>query len=196
MSSGAEARLGHQRILGTYALRLNLCRQIVVTVIVGDVLIEGVADDDVASGVIDVARESPQRIQRLRSRDAHDRLIDRKAPLHGSILGTRVHACSSNNVRFVNPAYFSGASRRPFLDALGQFIEAIAPFLNKVMIVDILLYHDIEHGHRQSSIGARSQAQPDFRTRSEPGQGRVDGNHLGAALHAINDPSAVEVIGV
>ena len=193
---GAITRTAHERELGAEALGLDLGGEVTIAIPVGQVLLVGVADDDVAAGHIDVARDGPKRIDSVGRRGGVRGLVDLEAPLDSGRLGVCVQTSSLDDLLGLDPANLAGLLGRPLLAALDELVEAIAPLLDEVVIVEVLLRDDMNHCHRQSGISAGAHAQPDLGAGSQPGERRVDGNHLCTTLHAVDDPVAEEVIGV
>ena len=193
---GAITRAAHERELGAKTLGLDLGGKVTIAIAVGQVLLVGVADDDVAAGHVDVARDGPKRVDGVGRRGGVRGLVDLEAPLDSGGLGICVQTSSLDDLLGLDPANLAGLLGRPLLAALDELVEAIAPLLDEVVIVEVLLRDDMNHCHRQGGIGAGTHAQPHLGASGQPGKRRVDGDHLGAALHAVNDPVTVEVIGV
>ena len=193
---GAEPGLGHERVLRADALGLHLGGKGLVSVVVRHVLLERVADDDVAARHVRVAGDGPQRVDGLRRGDADNRLVNGQAPVDGGGLGLRVGARRPDYGVLRNPAHRLRPLRRPFLDALGKLVEAVAPLLDELAVVEVLGDDDVEHGQGERAVGAGAQAQPIVGTGRQPGERRVDGDQPAAALHAVDDPASVEVVGV
>ena len=163
---------------------------------VRQVLVVGVADDDVAARVVDVAGDGPKGVDSVGGGSGVGGLVDLQAPLNGGVGSRAVHAGGLDDVLSVDPADLGGLLGRPLLDDLCKLLETVGPPLHEVVVVEVLLDEDVRHGHGQGGVGAGAHAQPHLGAGGQPREGRVDGDHLGTALHAVDDPMAEEVVGV
>ena len=111
-------------------------------------------------------------------------------------MSLRVEAGNLNEQVLVDPADLGDLARRVLLHALGQLVETVAPLLDELVVVQVLVDDDVEHAQRQRRVGAGAQAQPVLGLRREPGELRVDNDQLAPALHRLDQPVAQERIGI
>ena len=148
------------------------------------------------AGLIDIARNRDEVDDGMGGREAVLRLVYGKAPLHSRAVGLREHAGSFDDLLLGDPGDLGGARRRHFLHAFRQFFEAERPFLHEIMIIEVFLDDDVQHGHCERRVSAGPNAHVNLRAGGQVGKARVDGYQLGAALHAVDDPVPEESIGV
>ena len=123
-------------------------------------------------------------------------LVDSKAPHDRCGLRLRVHARCRVNLLDGNLTNLCGLLRRHGRNALSQLVEAIAPVLDEVMIVEILFDDDVEHCHRQGGIRAGAQLKVDIGTSRKPIDARIDLDKTGSAAHRIDDGMSKEAVRV
>ena len=154
----------------------------------------GLRDGD-STGHVDVAANGANRHEALCRLRGLLGLVKRNAPGRGRRRIRREGACGSHELLRVDPGNLLDLLRRPRLYRLGELLEAVAPLLDEIVIVEVLGDDDVQKAHADSSVGAGAQLQVVFRVRAEPGQTRVDGDDLRTALHDIDDAVAKESVG-
>ncbi len=82
------------------------------------------------------------------------------------------------------------------MDALGQLLEAVAPAVNEVVVVQVLVDDDVENGECQSGIGSGFELDNLLGTRTNPSHARIDRDELGSAFHEVDDDVSVESVGI
>ena len=154
----------------------------------------GLRDGD-AAGHIDVAAngaDSHEALGRLRGLLG---LVKRNAPGRSGRCVRREGTRGPHELLGIDPGNLLDLLRRPRLYRLGELLEAVAPLLDEIVIVEVLGDDDVQKAHADCGVGARAQLQMVFRVRTEPGQARVDGDDFRAALHDVDDAVAEEPIG-
>ena len=124
-------------------------------------------------------------------------LVKCHAPLDGSGLGGGVAARDALHVFLVDPGPLAQLVEVHPRDALAHGLEAVDPLVAEVLVVELLVTDDLEHGHGQRAVAAGAHAQPVLAgLRGDPGELGVDDRDLHAALHQVGNPMAVEAVGV
>ena len=151
--------------------------------------------DGDAAGHVDVAANGANRHEALCRLRGLLGLVKCNAPGRGRRRIRREGACGSHELLRIDPGNLLNLLRRPRLYRLGELLEAVAPLLDEIVVVEVLGDDDVQKAHADSSVGAGAQLQVVFRVRTEPGQTRVDGDDLRTALHDIDDAVAEEAVG-
>ena len=154
------------------------------------------AGHQLAAGAVEIAGNRLQGDNALAVLHTVGLLVDSKAPHDRCGLRLRVHARCRVNLLDGNLANLRGLLRRHGRNALSQLVEAIAPVLDEVMIVEIFLDDDVEHRHRQSGVRAGTQLEMDIGAGRKPIDARVDLDEARSAAHRINDGMAEEAVRV
>ena len=123
-------------------------------------------------------------------------LVDSKAPHDRCGLRLRVHARCRVNLLDGNLTNLCGLLRRHGRNTLSQLVEAIAPVLDEVMIIEILFDDDVEHCHRQGGVRASAQLEVDISASGKPIDARVDLDETRSSTHRIDDSVAEEAVRV
>ena len=79
------------------------------------------------------------------------------------------YSCCTYDFFLWNPGYLSRSFRRILLHPFPQFIEAIGPVLDKVIVIQSLINDYIEHAKSQGSICAGSHPQPEIGSACQTG---------------------------
>ena len=151
--------------------------------------------DGDSAGHVNVAANGANRHEALCRLRGLLGLVKRNAPGRGRRRIRREGACGSHELLRVDPGNLLDLLGRPRLHRLGELLEAVAPLFNEIVIVEVLGDDDVQKAHADSSIGAGAQLQVILRVRTEPGQARVHGDDLRAALHDVDDAVAEEAVG-
>ena len=154
----------------------------------------GLRDGD-AAGHVDIAADGADGHEALGRLSRLLGLIKRNAPGRSGRRIRREGARGSHELLGVDPGNFLNLLGRPRLYRLCELLEAVAPFLDEIVVVEVLGDDDVQKAHADGGVGAGAQLQVVFRVRSEPGQTRVDGDNLRAALHDVDDAVAEEAVG-
>ena len=153
--------------------------------------------DDVATGDVQIAGDAPQRRHGVRGLLTAGLLVKGDAPLDGGGLGGGVAARDALHVLLGDPGPLAQLVEVHPRDALAYGLETVDPLVAEVLVVELLVADDLEHGHRQRTVTAGAHAQPVLAGLcGDPGEFRVDDRDLHAALHQVGDPVAVEAVGV
>ena len=104
-----------------------------------------VVHGDHAAGDVDLAGDAPQVAQRLGSSDALQVHVDGQAPLHGSRLLRHVLR-SSDDVFLVKPGDLRCPVEVVGLASLLVLLEAVAPFLDELVVIEVVLHDVFAHG--------------------------------------------------
>ncbi len=144
---------------------------------------------------VDLPRDGPQVDDRGRARKALHGHVERQAPLHrGWLLGH--HLGSPLDLLRGHPGDLGGTLERPFARGLVVLLEAVAPVLHELVVVQVVLHDVLAHGQRQRSVGAATYLQPQIGTGGQPGELRVHDHQPASALHAVDHPVAQVAVGV
>ena len=154
------------------------------------------AGEDLAAGNVQVAGDGHQGHRHLALLHAVGLLVGRKSPLDGAGLGGGVHACRGADLVGRHAADLGGLFGRHGGAPLGQLVEAVAPVLDEVVVVEVFLDDDVDHGHAQRRVGAGAQLQEDVGPRGQPGHTRVDDDEARAAAHGVHHRMPEEAVGV
>ena len=143
--------------------------------------VEGRSGHAVAAGNLEVAGDGAHELTGLGTgRGRRSELVPRAAPLDAAGLGGGVHASSLADVLRVEP----GDGRRPFrrvrLHVLTQLLEAVAPVLDELEVVEELVDDDVEHRERERGVRTGAQRQPQVGLARGLGETRVDVDDLHA----------------
>ena len=127
--------------------------------------------------LVEVAGDGKQAQKRLGELNAVGILIDCETPTQSAANG--------------------GSPRRRILPyALGKLIDAVAPPINEVVIVEVVLNNVVKHGESQRSVSTRTKLNDLLGARSEPVDTGVNADQLGSATHEVDHRVAPEAIGV
>ena len=155
---------------------------------------------DVAAGHVDVAGDGHEVENALASLHAVGLLVDGKSPGNAGGLGLGVHAGSLDDLFLGNAGDFGSLCRGHTLlrvvDARLELVETIAPVLDVLVIVEILVDDDREQAHGKRGIRAGTQAQVDVGAAGEPVHARIDHDEARAAAHHVDDGMAEEAVAV
>ena len=181
-------------LLDAQNLGLKLGTEVVPT----EAELEAVVDiaDELATGNVDVAGDGLQREDAVTGLNAVGLLVDSEAPCDLGRLGGRVNASCLDDFLGGDAADLSSLLGGHGLHALSELVEAIAPLLDEVVIVEILGDDDVEHSHTESSVGAGTQTQVPVGTGGNPVDARVDAHELGAAAHHVDGSVAEQTVAV
>ena len=186
-----------ERILGiAEALLDHALFKILNAGVVAKLETTGLINKDVTAGIVNVAgnaRKVGDGKSRLRSDLGH---VNGKTPLDGGGVRLRIKARSLNKRVLVDPADFGDLLRRILLHALLELFEAIAPFLDELMVIEVFVNDDVHHAKSQRRISTRTQAQPVFGTAANPGELRIDADKLTTTLHSLDNPMPEECIRI
>lgn len=145
---------------------------------------------------VDVAGDLEERRKRLARGDGLLAHVGRDAPLHDPAICLGHHAGNLGDPVLGYPGDLLGTLEGVGCDRLGELLETVAPLLDEIVIVDVLLDHDAQHAHGQCGIRARTYGQEDLGLGAQPGHLGIDGDDLGAALHAVGHPVTVQSVGI
>ena len=182
--------------LGDERAGIGVVRRLARSCIAGEVLGHRQVGDDVATGNVEVAGHADHGKHALASLHAIGVLVEREAPSDRRGLRSSVHAGHAVDVVDGHLADLGRLLRRHVGDALGELVEAVAPALDEVVVVEVFLDEDVAHRHRERRVGAVAQAQLHDGAGGEPVHARVDGHELRAALHKVDHRVAEEAVGV
>ena len=102
---------------------------------------------DLPAGNVQIARDGHEVHRHLTVLHAVGLLVGSQAPLDGGRLGLGVHARRGADVLDGHAADLGSLLRRHLLHALGQLVEAVAPVLHEVMVVEVLVDDDVQPCH-------------------------------------------------
>ena len=191
LAPGALCVVGDERVAGPRGqlelVRADLLRLLLLgkqlvelELLVGDE-VEGRAGHAVAAGNLEVAGDGAHELTGLRAgRGRRSELVPRAAPLDAAGLGGRVHASSLADVLRVEPGDGGSPFRRVRSHVLTQLLEAVAPLVDELEVVEELVDDDVEHRERERGVRARSQRQPQVCLAGGFGETRVDVDDLHA----------------
>ena len=154
------------------------------------------AGEDLAAGDVQVAGDGHQGHRHLAVLHAVCLLVGREAPLDGAGLGGGVHARRGADLVGRNAADLGGLLGRHGGAPLGQLVEAVAPVLHEVVVVEVFLDDDVDHGHAERRVGAGAQLQEDVGPGCQPGHARIDDDEARAAAHGVHHRVTEEAVGV
>ena len=101
----------------------------------------------------------------------------------------RVHAGSLADLVGRDPGDLGDFLRRVLGGAFLQLVEADAPLIDELVVVEILLDDDVDHAECQGGVGAGADLQEQIGLLRDLAEARVDDHELGAALlHVGVDP--------
>ena len=124
-------------------------------------------------------------------------LVERHAPLDGGGLRCGVGARHALHVLLGHPGPLAQVVQVHLRHALAHGFQAVHPLVAEVLVVELLVADDLQHGHGQRAVAAGTHAQPVLAGAGrEPRELRVHHGHLHAALHEVGDPMAVEAVCV
>ena len=188
----------HRVLLDTDALLLEFGRdEVVVAAAIQCIDAVGAGRQVVATGHVNVAGDAFEHHERVSLANAVRRHVGRKAPVEGRGLTGRIEASRTTDVVSIDLGNLGSPFRRLVLHFLTQRVEAVAPLLDEVMVVEVLFDNHVDHRQRDGCVGAGARLDIVLGARSHPGDARVDVDELRAAfLHAVDEPVAEETVGV
>ena len=135
-----------------------------------------------AAGHVNVASDSHNGQDCMTSLHAVLVLVNCKTPLDAHRVVVRHDTSSSTN-----PGLLLNELKRILVHALCKLIKAIAPVLDEVVIIEILIDDDIQNTESQGGISTRLKLQRHVALAStKPGNARIDADNLRSALHHVN----------
>ena len=154
------------------------------------------ARKDLASRYIEIAGDGHEVYGYLPVLHTIGLLISCQAPLDSGGLCRRVHAS-----RLVDQLHGNIANLRSLLgghrcDTLGKLLEAIAPVLHEIVVVEILFDDDVAHRHTECRIRTRAKLQMNISASRKPRDTRINDNETGSATHGVYNSMAEEAVGV
>ena len=180
-------------LVGADLLGLLLLGQALVGfhLLVGDVVLRR-AGHEVAAGAVEVAADSAHDGTRVHAgAGVLAELVPRAAPLDVARSVVRVHAGGLADELRVEPGLLGSPACGVGLDVLLELVEADAPFLHELLVVQSLEDDGVEHRERQGRVRARSEREPKVGVSSGLRVARVDADDLetlllevGVAAHA------------
>ena len=218
-----HAELDRVRVTGLEGLehevRVGVHDQVAVGGVIGqadhfagevtDTLVEAEADlvqagggvaEDVAAGDVDVAGNRHEIEQTLAGLHAVCLLVDGKAPANGGRLGLGVQVGGLDDLLDGNAGdlcrLLRGHALLRVVDTGLELVKAVAPALDEIMVVEVVVDDDGQHAHGERGVGAGTQAQVDIGARGQPVHAGVDGDQASAAAHHVDDGVAEEAIAV
>ncbi len=120
--------------------------------------------------------------------------VDGHPPLDGGRFGFRIQTGGSSDVLGGDPGDLSDPVQGVLGYPLFQVLEARAPGIHKLLVVETLGDDDVQHPQGQGGIGAGPKLQEVLGPGAKPGPAGIDDDEPGAPLHAVGDPVAVETI--
>ena len=115
--------------------------------------------DELAARNVDVARDGLERQDAVAGLHAVGLLVDAQAPGDLRRLRLCVGARRLADEVGIHARDLGSLLHRHGSHALGELFEAVAPFLDEIVVVEVFGNDDVEHGHGQRRVGARTQAQ-------------------------------------
>ena len=152
--------------------------------------------DELAARNVDVARDGLERQDAVTGLHAVGLLIDAQAPGDLRRLRLGVGARRLADEVGVHARDLGSLLHRHGRHALGELFEAVAPFLDEIVVVEVFGNDDVEHGHGQRRVGARTQPQMPVGARRHPIHARLDAHELGAAAHHVDGGMAEQAVAV
>ena len=150
-----------------------------------------------AAGHVNVAGDSHNGQDCMTSLHAVLVLVDCKTPLDAHRVVVRHDTSSSTNLFSRNPGLLLNELKRILVHTLCKLIKAIAPVLDEVMIIEILIDDDIQNTESQGGISARLKLQRHVALAStKPGNARIDADDLRSALHHVNQRVTEESVTI
>ena len=122
--------------------------------------------------------------------------IEYEAPLYGPAVGARVEARRCDDLVLGNAGNRCRPGGRELLHMLLELVVVGAPVVDELMIDQILAHDHVEPRERDTAVRAGSRPQPVLGTRPPPGENGIDGDYLGAHLHAHVQPMAQVAVTV
>lgn len=157
---------------------------------------EDLGSDDHAARALHVARDLPEGEDGLACGHGLAGHVDRHAPLQRGVLRVAQHTGGSHDLLLGHPGDLGDALGVELGGALGKLLEAVAPLVDELVIVEVFLDDDLHHAEGQRRIGAGTHTQMQLGLRGKPGDLRIDCDDLHAALHEVDDPVTVEALEV
>ena len=152
----------------------------------------------VAADLVDVARDGAQdglALNRARGVEAAA-VAALLAPRQAGGLGRRVHASRLADLVGGNPGDFRDLLDGIFRRALFQLVKAVTPFLDELMVVEVLLDDHVDHAEGECRIGAGADLQEEIGLLGDLAETGVDDDELRAALlHVAQGPLPVQKLG-
>jgi len=158
--------------------------------------IEGALHQKVATRPIDIAGNAHKVQGCRRHAQCRKLLLESEAPLDGGRLGGCVNARSLADIFSRHIADLGRPVGVLALHRLDELLVAVAPLVDEVVVDEVLVDDGVEHGDAERGVGAGAHLQEVLSAGAQPGQARIDGDDLGAHLHALDDPVAQEAVGV
>ena len=188
----------HRVLLDTDALLLEFGRdEVVVAAAIQCIDAVRAGRQVVATGHVNVASDAFEHHERVSLANAVRRHVGRKAPVKGRGLTGRIEASRTTDVVSIDLGNLGSPFRRLVLHLLAQRVEAVAPLLDEVMVVEVLFDNHVDHRQRDGGVGAGTRLDIVLGTRAHPGDARVDVDELRAAfLHAVDKPVPEETVGI
>ena len=156
--------------------------------------------NNLTTGNIDVARNGHQSQNAVCSLVAVLVLVECQTPSNRSRLCVCVHASSLVDILYGNFAdlssLFGGHTHLGVIDAGCKLVEAIAPVLNELMIVKILVDDNPQPSHSHCRVGTRTNTQMNFSARRKPVDARINGNQLSATFHQVDNSMTEQAVTV
>ena len=177
-------------------LLLQLVANALLEAEAGLVVASARAGQNLSTRSIQVASDGHQVDGHMALLHAVGLLVGSQAPLDSGRLGGRVHAGGLINLLDRNLADLGGLLSRHGGATLSQLLEAVAPVLDEVVVVQVFLDDDVDHCHAQRGVGAGAQLDVQVCASRQPGDARVDDDQTGAAAHGVNHGMAEEAVRV
>ena len=141
---------------------------------------------ELAAGNVEIAGDGLEREDAVPGLHAVRLHVDGQAPRDLRGLGRGVDAGGLGDEAGIHTGDLGGLLGWHLLDTLGELLEAVAPALDEVGVVEVLLDDDVEHRHAQGGIRTGAQAQMPVGAGRHPVDARVDAHQLGAAAHHVD----------
>ena len=151
---------------------------------------------DLPARNVDVGGEGHEANGAMGQLHAVRALVEREAPLQRRGFGVGVHARCRLDVLGVDAADLARLLGRHLGHALGQLLEAVAPVLHEVVVVEVFLDDGVQHGHAQRRVSAGAHAQVVVGARRKPRDARIHHDEARAAAHHVDDRMAEETVRV
>ena len=151
--------------------------------------------EDLTTRLIDVATDSQHGNDGANRADAVALHVKRQSQLNCRMPTRREKTRSFANLLGRNPGAFAQQVEVVLSAALNQRLESICPTIHKVVIVEIFVYDDLEHGDGNGRINGRARLNPNVGPRRKPRQPWINDDQLGAAPHYLHQPVAKKPIG-
>ena len=98
--------------------------------------------------------------------------------MEGRGLAGRVETGGTADILGIDPGDLGSPFGGLVLHLITQRIKAVAPVLDEIVIVEVLLDDHVDHGHRNGSVGAGTGLDVVLGTRAHPSNARVDVDEL------------------